>query len=475
MLALAALAFAACSDDDPDITDIEGWNAGDDTTSLNENVPTSLDSVGMALPPDYDQKYYGEYLDGLSQLKLYGVYPKANIDPKDVRGDNWMGFLEDSTKIKHLSIPGSHDATTYNVSFYEAPWSQDQTLDIEKQCKWGSRFFDVRCGVIANIKKDLTGFDYTMITCHGPVNCNVMLFDCIEQIVEFLKEHPSEGVFLNITATSVNTEEQRWIVAMKKQINIIKEEHLDQLFMEPSDEMTVGDMRGKICVLWDDWQNDTFKDFFKSHSSPFGTGNSHEYDIVRLEPDRFTEYLNDNSNYSTKCQDGSTIRHIVQNIWENLVYDPDRKEYTDYLFNKIELTRSMWQYRRLGLSNDLWQVHFISGCDRCDVGLTTGWVASRLNRPDYFLYAAGGSKDYRSVPSPILLSMSNWCPLGILPMDFVGTEKYSWEMCPHPVFGRMAPPVVWMHNFFGANKNLYAWYLSEMGWMQYQNRSVETE
>ena len=61
---------------------------------------------------------------------------------------NWMSYIKDSTDIREMSIPGTHDSSTYQFKgyflFYKNFISQTQSWKIEDQLMCGIRYFDLR-------------------------------------------------------------------------------------------------------------------------------------------------------------------------------------------------------------------------------------------------------------------------------------------------------------------------------------------
>ena len=67
---------------------------------------------------------------------------------KSYKADPWMSKVSDSTKIKDLSIPGTHDSGAMHSLFDVAGKCQD--VSIIKQLDMGVRFFDIRLQLVDN-------------------------------------------------------------------------------------------------------------------------------------------------------------------------------------------------------------------------------------------------------------------------------------------------------------------------------------
>lgn len=67
---------------------------------------------------------------------------------KSYKVDPWMSKVSDNTKIKDLSIPGTHDSGAMHSLFDVAGKCQD--VSIIKQLDMGVRFFDIRLQLVDN-------------------------------------------------------------------------------------------------------------------------------------------------------------------------------------------------------------------------------------------------------------------------------------------------------------------------------------
>ena len=54
--------------------------------------------------------------------------------------NNWMKVVDDSTLVRDIIMPGSHDAATYECMFFD----DTQDLSIYEQLGIGVRYFDLR-------------------------------------------------------------------------------------------------------------------------------------------------------------------------------------------------------------------------------------------------------------------------------------------------------------------------------------------
>lgn len=194
---------------------------------------------------------------------------------------SWLSQISDNTAVNRLSIPGTHDTLTWEISnilydlsflmgLFGIAWlgiaaifnarikkfAQTQNANFNNQLDYGCRYFDIR------IDGNLQG-------CHGieyvGATCKYNLYDVMNDVKEFLKNYPNEFIVMRI-------KNDRDSVAREKINELIK--NYENLFWKRSQNTNtetdnywplVKDVRGKIIVL--DGVNDT--PFF-SHSGQYG-------------------------------------------------------------------------------------------------------------------------------------------------------------------------------------------------------------
>lgn len=124
---------------------------------------------------------------------------------------NWMKKLYDVIKdrqVKHLVLPGSHDAGMSRISnkiksIGTEQNTQTQGLNIYDQLRAGARVFDLRVGSVHNV---LNTYDYSFWTMHvGSETADVVigntgesLDDVIREVNQFTAESPGEIIFFRV-------------------------------------------------------------------------------------------------------------------------------------------------------------------------------------------------------------------------------------------------------------------------------------
>lgn len=138
-----------------------------------------------------EQSYYQNYQSGRYDIieNLYFSDPEGGdgkpcqlmLEPITT-GSDWMSTIQGMTPISHISIPGTHDSSTFLLG----GMSNCQHYDIESQLKSGIRYLDLR------IKGG-------MALHHGSEVCHVDFPYVAEACMDFLKKNASETIILELT------------------------------------------------------------------------------------------------------------------------------------------------------------------------------------------------------------------------------------------------------------------------------------
>jgi 1-phosphatidylinositol phosphodiesterase len=102
-----------------------------------------------------------------------------------ITGATWMSHLPSTTLMSAITIPGTHDSAAYTYSW---PFIATQTLNITAQLNAGIRYFDLRCGLRANILEMV----------HGQAILNLRLEQVLADMYTWLAAHPSEALIAQI-------------------------------------------------------------------------------------------------------------------------------------------------------------------------------------------------------------------------------------------------------------------------------------
>jgi len=104
---------------------------------------------------------------------------------------NWMSKIDDNKRIRDLNaIPKTHNSCAVNPRFCSMSipwqWAQCQNKSITNQLKIGVRAFDIRLRMLQNGQINIT----------HTLQSSYYVWSLIKEISDFLKNNPSEIVFL---------------------------------------------------------------------------------------------------------------------------------------------------------------------------------------------------------------------------------------------------------------------------------------
>lgn len=148
---------------------------------------------------------------------------------------SWMSAIPNYKSLADLSIPGTHDTATYNVSFWQKviSWIQCQDQALPEQLSRGIRCLDMRC------RRD----NNKLVMVHGPSDLGIDFRSMIDVCIDFLKAHPGETIIMYVKeeGTATNT-----TLSFEKILNdYIK----SAPFYTGNTVPTLGTVRGKIVLM----------------------------------------------------------------------------------------------------------------------------------------------------------------------------------------------------------------------------------
>lgn len=116
---------------------------------------------------------------------------------------NWMSWVDGSTKISELSLPGTHET----LSHFGGDAVENNTLDITEQLQSGIRVMDIRLRLVFNDTGDLSSDDgsvWDLEVYHGSVYQKAGFEeDVCRPIKDFLARNPTEAVFVRLGTAGV--------------------------------------------------------------------------------------------------------------------------------------------------------------------------------------------------------------------------------------------------------------------------------
>lgn len=168
-----------------------------------------------------------------SLLITFAIMPTKVASATSGQSD-WQSNLSDDTPVSHLSIPGTHNSTAFNI--YQVSFIKDraecQSENIESQLASGIRAFDLRYKYEYN-KFYLYHGSYA---CNDSDNGQFTLNKVFDKLATYLKAHPNEFVIVNLQKESGNYNSTA-LTQLKNEYGI---------YTNFSHNTKVKDIRGKI-------------------------------------------------------------------------------------------------------------------------------------------------------------------------------------------------------------------------------------
>ncbi|KDQ10949.1 hypothetical protein BOTBODRAFT_46677 [Botryobasidium botryosum FD-172 SS1] len=110
---------------------------------------------------------------------------------------SWMSSLSDSTPIQNLSIPGTHDTLTWNVSGIASIFTKTQDMPLFRQLDAGARFIDLRIGENNGLIQ--------LYHASFLLDPTAQLVDVFWGLYHWLDAHPTETVIVSVKVDTGNT------------------------------------------------------------------------------------------------------------------------------------------------------------------------------------------------------------------------------------------------------------------------------
>lgn len=125
----------------------------------------------------------------------YHNYTSAfSFDLNETVHRDWMSRMPDSVYINSLSIPGTHDTLTFNLT--NTVVYQCQNHDLATQLRAGLRYFDIRGRLL--VSASFATPDPVIGIFHSHVYTGYTFQDVLLTLFAFLDENPSEGIVLRV-------------------------------------------------------------------------------------------------------------------------------------------------------------------------------------------------------------------------------------------------------------------------------------
>ncbi len=249
----------------------------------------------------------------------------------------WMKSIKEDTYLSRLSIPGTHDSCTYNVSRIKNSMSigmvKCQEFNLKEQFNSGVRFFDIRCKQISN-KLEIY---------HGPFYCNMNLDEVLSTFQGLLKDNKSETIIMSVKKESDSEDSSETFC--DSFINIVSN-YSSLVSLDTIDNPKLKDVQGKV-VLVRRFKNDCSKSIKK----------------MGIDLNKWK----DNTSFRLQPK---TTRFEIQDAY--------KIGFTDRFKSKWDKIESHLNLARNNKSDDSWIINFTSASGDKGVSLTQMTVLTPL-------------------------------------------------------------------------------------------------
>lgn len=172
-----------------------------------------------------------------SALAHYDTAYWSEIDRTQTRS-GWMDWLPNNMRISDVSLPGTHDSMTGTVNLIGNDIARTQSMSLHDQLMSGIRVIDIRA------KYD-NGKSFPIH--HGIVYLGVDLEDVLKTVKDFLKNNPTEAVFMRFSQEQSNASDDE----MHQLFYQYYAKYKDIFYQGKSQNPTIGEVRGKLVLLSD--------------------------------------------------------------------------------------------------------------------------------------------------------------------------------------------------------------------------------
>ena len=145
---------------------------------------------------------------------------------------DWMKNLNDTTALRDVNMPGSHDTMAlYSIANLAG---QCQSLSLKDQLNLGVRFLDIR------LKRD----NNQLKVVHGAIDQKAQFSDVTKVVKEFLTNHQQEFIVMSIKEEADPTNSN-----LSFEECLLKELEDSVFLKETTIPAKVGNVRGKVVLL----------------------------------------------------------------------------------------------------------------------------------------------------------------------------------------------------------------------------------
>ena len=255
----------------------------------------------------------------------------------------WMSQLADDLPLSSITIPGTHDSSTFLADSGEgAGFVKTQTLDFGGQLAAGCRFFDIRCFVTAQNQLEL---------CHANFPMGDDFQTALDVFSSFLNDNPKETILMSVKEDAAN----QGTVVFSSVFDTYYQAN-ETLFNKSNIIPKLGETRGQVVLLrrFDDPQGEKGLDF------PFSDNTSFQ----NAMDENSSQYLFGEDVYNPKTI--SYKQSAIQNNLNRALYDNDANHlYATFTSGYVDSAEPPEVDTPLDLSQEInpWLSDFLSRVD----------------------------------------------------------------------------------------------------------------
>ncbi|KAL1892795.1 hypothetical protein Cpir12675_004406 [Ceratocystis pirilliformis] len=166
-----------------------------------------------------------------------------SFDVGEGKYTDWMGAIADDTPLSSLSIPGTHNSMAYHI---DNSLLQTQNVYLAKQLTDGIRYIDITCRYQ----------DSSIHVYYGPYETGHRLSTVLEEIFDFLDEHPRETVVLRIQRNGMFVDSKTFFETFDQNFvsgSYVGDRATQHIYTTDTHVIsmapTLGELRGKVFIL----------------------------------------------------------------------------------------------------------------------------------------------------------------------------------------------------------------------------------
>jgi 1-phosphatidylinositol phosphodiesterase len=215
---------------------------GDTQVNVMLNAVTNL-TTGVAITLMYDDgQFLTMYDETPIMMRQNDFVHRYVFQTEGAKVNNWMATLPSRMLFHMITMPGAHDAATSAVGMDMA---QTQSLTVAELLTAGVRAFDFRPRYTSSKESDIQLENLEIY--HGILGTGVKWKDAMDVLVQFLKDNPTETVFVNLQKEKAYGTD--YSSTWRTSIRTWLQNNRDYVLQKITTSTSLSDCRGKIVVV----------------------------------------------------------------------------------------------------------------------------------------------------------------------------------------------------------------------------------